>query len=266
LSLQNHFICYDTSAAAAEVLPSQPELSAVNQESSSEIGPPLQSGEERRQEFLQYLTLFGYNPNHTVLQVFRASLFSKPRARPVAVPAVPQRYGGTTFVVIGRTHDESIVSLVAPPARRSRSQPPPSEAYVGYLSFPTNKQPPHERLPLDFTPTHFNYPDRLREQHPGEAFLISLHVPSYFAAHKNELMRKMYRLAKTHKVENSWTPFLQEMEPLGSSQFVVETTTPETVTAANVPAQTEGQELGEQRREAPAPVSHSPPRKTRRAK
>src|ERR687897_757468 len=69
----------------------------------------------RREEVLEYLKLFGYKPDRTILQVHIVGFFNKRRANTRAVEqreAASRRYGGTTFVVVGRTHDPSIMDLV----------------------------------------------------------------------------------------------------------------------------------------------------------
>jgi hypothetical protein len=65
-----------------------------------------------------------------------------------------ERYGGTTFTIVGRTHDPSLATRWTPPVSEKHG-----EAYVGYLSQSTNKSPPHEVLPLDFTPLNVHYPE-----------------------------------------------------------------------------------------------------------
>jgi hypothetical protein len=89
--------------------------------------------EDRRREMFEYLKLFGYNPDRTILQVHVAGFFDKGRPSARAAEkrqATARRYGGTTFVVVGRTHDPSIMDLVIKP-RKKREQASPT--YVGYL-------------------------------------------------------------------------------------------------------------------------------------
>jgi hypothetical protein len=71
----------------------------------------------RQAEILEYLKLFGYKPDRTILQVHIAGFFNKRRAGTKApqIEASARRYGGTTFVVAGRTHDPSIMDLVVKP-------------------------------------------------------------------------------------------------------------------------------------------------------
>jgi hypothetical protein len=114
----------------------------------------------RREEILEYLKLFGYKPDRTILQVHIAGFFTKRHVPSSAVKkrqATAKRYGGTTFVVVGRTHDPSIMGLVTKPRKKPEQASP---GYVGYLW--KNKDPqnraPHEVVPLDFTPMHVPYP------------------------------------------------------------------------------------------------------------
>ena len=60
----------------------------------------------RREEILEYLKLFGYKPDRTILQVHIAGFFNKRQANArerVQREETSRRYGGTTFVVVGRT-------------------------------------------------------------------------------------------------------------------------------------------------------------------
>src|SRR3712207_8001469 len=85
----------------------------------------------RRAEILEYLKLFGYKPDKTILQVHIVGFFNKRRVNSRSVEqreAASRRYGGTTFVVVGRTHDPSIMDLVIRPRKkRERSEEHTSE-------------------------------------------------------------------------------------------------------------------------------------------
>jgi hypothetical protein len=62
----------------------------------------------RREEMLEYLKLFGYKPDRTILLVHIAGFFGRRRPGARAMEqgkATARRYGGTTFVVVGRMHD-----------------------------------------------------------------------------------------------------------------------------------------------------------------
>src|SRR5687767_9992266 len=119
-----------------------------------------QVSSNRRAEILEYLKLFGYKPDRSILQVHIVGFFNKRQAKARAVEqreAAAKRYGGTSFVVVGRTHDPSIMDLVIKPKKKREEMSP---GYVGYLwkSKDPHKRAPHEVIPLDFTPIHVSYP------------------------------------------------------------------------------------------------------------
>src|SRR5919106_5383135 len=69
----------------------------------------------RREEILEYLKLFGYKPDRTILQVHITGFFKKWQVNARAQEkreTTAKRYGGTTFIVVGRTHDPSIIDLL----------------------------------------------------------------------------------------------------------------------------------------------------------
>ena len=173
---------------------------------------------QRRIEFQKYLELFGYKPENTIIQVHIAGFFNKrqPTSREIERRTEStKRYGGTTFIVVGRTHDPSIVDSLIPPKKQDPYQRSPG--YIGYLWKNKDKhnRSPHELLPLDFTPTHISYPDEWKNLFATKGFMIALHVPSYFAKKKNEIMRTLYRIGKQPAaavdVRKKWS-FLQEIE------------------------------------------------------
>lgn len=158
----------------------------------------------RRQEILEYLKLFGYKPDRTILQVHIPGFFNKKGTKPreaAARQAATARYGGTTFVVVGRTHDPSIMQQVVKPKKKDANP-----GYVGYLWQGRDPQgrPPHEVLPLDFTPTHVPYPADWKNTFATKGFLIAMHVQSSFAKDKNALTRKLYKLGKNVDVKGKW--------------------------------------------------------------
>ena len=69
-----------------------------------------------------------------------------------------KRYGGITFVIVGSTHDPSIMDKIVTPKKKDPYDRSPG--YVGYLwkNKDPEKRPPHEIIPLDFTPIHLPYP------------------------------------------------------------------------------------------------------------
>jgi hypothetical protein len=173
----------------------------------------------RREEMLEYLKLFGYQPDRTILQVHIAGFFKKQHPGAMAAEkrqATARRYGGTTFVVVGRTHDPSIMDLVIKPRKKPEQGSP---GYVGYLwknRDPQNR-PPHEVVPLDFTPTHIPYPQDWKNMFATKGFMIALHVPASFAKDKNRLSRALYRAGKNTDVKQRWD-FIGQIRDSGYGQ------------------------------------------------
>ena len=177
----------------------------------------------RQEEILDYLKLFGYKPNRTILQVHLAGFFNKRQANArsqVQRETTARRYGGTTFVVVGRTHDPSIMNLVTKPKKKREETNP---GYMGYLwkSKDPQKRAPHEVIPLDFTPTHVPYPADWKDMFATKGFMLALHVPSSFAKDKNKLTRALYRVGKKADVKKSWD-FIKEIRNNGYGQQAFE--------------------------------------------
>ncbi len=173
----------------------------------------------RRAEILEYLKLFGYKPDRTILQVHIVGFFNKRRASARVVgqrEAASRRYGGTTFVVVGRTHDPSIMDLVIRPKKKREETSP---GYVGYLwkNKDPQKRAPHEVIPLDFAPTHIPYPAEWKNMFATKGFMVALHVPASFAKHKNKLSRVLYRIGKNADVRKRWD-FIEEIRSSGYGQ------------------------------------------------
>jgi hypothetical protein len=171
----------------------------------------------RRKEILEYLELFGYKPDRTIIQVHITGFFRKKGS---AAPreaakreAAAKRYGGTTFVIVGRTHDPAIMEQVIKPRKNSKDASP---GYVGYLwqNRDPEFRPPHEVIPLDFTPTHIAYPKEWKDVFATKGFLLAMHVPSSFAREKGRLTRALYRIGKNANTKEPWT-FLTELKNLG---------------------------------------------------
>jgi hypothetical protein len=182
-----------------------------------------QVSSNRRAEILEYLKLFGYKPDRTILQVHIVGFFNKRRANARAVEqreAAAKRYGVTSFVVVGRTHDPSIMDLVIKPKKKREETSP---GYVGYLwkSKDPHKRAPHEVIPLDFTPVHVSYPADWKNMFATKGFMIALHVPTSFAKHKNDLSRALYRAGKKADVRKRWD-FIEEIRSNGYGQQAVE--------------------------------------------
>jgi len=179
---------------------------------------------ERRIEILEYLRLFGYKPDRTIVQVHVAGFFNKRRANTKAIEkrqTAVKRYGGTTFVVVGRTHDPSIMDLVIKPKKKREDTNP---GYIGYLW--KNKDPqrraPHEIVPLDFTPAHVPYPADWKNMFATKGFMLALHVPASFAKDKNKISRALYQAGKKVDVRKRWD-FLKEITNSGyGEQQIIE--------------------------------------------
>jgi hypothetical protein len=173
--------------------------------------------ENRRQEIYEFMSLFGYKPDRTILQVHITGFFKKRTYSQSQIEqhkAAIKRYGGTTFVVIGRTHDPSIMDFVTRPKQNSPYDRSPG--YVGYLWKNKDRQgrAPHEVVPLDFIPVHLPYPEDWKNRFATKGFMIALHVPSALAKNKNTLTRALYRIGKTRvDVKKEWK-FLNELKNL----------------------------------------------------
>lgn len=175
--------------------------------------------QHRRQEILEYLKLFGYKPENTILKVHVAGFFGKKKGGSGSAreaekrKEAAKRYGGTTFVVVGRTHDPSIIEQAARPRTKDGSP-----GYVGYLwmNKDPHKRPPHEIVPLDFTPVHFKYPQDWKDAFATKGMLLAMHVPASFAKDKGGLTRALYRIGKGEAadVKQEWR-FLEELKRYG---------------------------------------------------
>src|SRR6266513_773965 len=118
--------------------------------------------DKRRTEIYEYLKLFGYKPDKTIIQVHITGFFRKKgqtgQKEKERYTAAVKRYGGTSFVIVGRTYDPSITEIVVKPKKKNPLDTSPG--YVGYLwkNKDPQKRDPHEIIPLDFTPNHLPYP------------------------------------------------------------------------------------------------------------
>jgi hypothetical protein len=182
---------------------------------------PNQVSANRRNEIHEYLKLFGYKPDKTIIQVHITGFFRKKGQQPSQKEkerhaAAVKRYGGTSFVIVGRTHDPSIIENVAKPKKKNPLDTSPG--YVGYLwkNKDPQKRAPHDVLPLDFTPIHLPYPTDWKNIFATKGFMLALHVPASFAKDKNRLTRALYRLGKSGivNVKNEWT-FLNDISQFG---------------------------------------------------
>jgi hypothetical protein len=177
--------------------------------------------QNRRQEIYEYLRLFGYKPDNTILQVHITGFFKKKKYSQRELEkykSAVKRYGGTTFVVVGRTHDPSIMDKIVTPKKKDPYERSPG--YVGYLW--KNKdpkiRPPHEIIPLDFIPIHLPYPTEWKNMFATKGFMIALHVPSSFAKYKNKLTRALYRVGRKSSnidVRKEWS-FLDDLRSISA--------------------------------------------------
>lgn len=177
----------------------------------------------RRNEIYEYLKLFGYKPDKTIIQVHITGFFRKKGQQQSSqkeierTAAAIKRYGGTSFVVVGRTHDPFIMENIVKP--KTKNTVVNSPGYMGYLwkNKDPQKRDPHEVIPLDFTPIHLPYPSDWKNMFSTKGFLLALHVPSSFAKNKNRLTRALYHVAKKSSVidiKKEWT-FLNDIRQYG---------------------------------------------------
>ena len=185
--------------------------------------------DNRRNEIHEYLRLFGYKPDKTIIQVHITGFFRKKgqqrsQKEKERHTAAVKRYGGTSFVIVGRTHDPSIIENVVKPKKKNPLDTSPG--YVGYLwkNKDPQKRAPHDVLPLDFTPIHLPYPTDWKNIFATKGFMVALHVPASFAKDKNRLTRALYRLGKSGivDVKNEWT-FLNDIRQFGFNKMQQQT-------------------------------------------
>lgn len=178
----------------------------------------IQTPPNRRQEILEYLKLFGYKPEKTILQMHIIGFFNKRRLNQRELEQktkAVKRYGGTSFIVVGRTYDPSIIDKAIKP--KSKDPLKSSPGYVGYLwkNKDLDNKSPHELIPLDFTPIHLLYPDDWKKMFGTKGFLIAMHVPTTFVKDKNKITRALYRIAKNGPdIRKEWN-FLNDLKNLG---------------------------------------------------
>lgn len=178
----------------------------------------IQVPPNRTNEIEQFLKLFGYNSEKTILQVHLIGFFRKKNLNQREIEQKSKsvkRYGGTSFIVVGRTYNPAIIENVIRP--KSKDPLESSPGYIGYLwkdKNPHNK-PPHELIPLDFTPVHLPYPDDWKKMFATKGFLIAMHVPTSFVKDKNKIIRALYRIAKNGlDIRKEWN-FLNDIKNLG---------------------------------------------------
>ncbi len=178
----------------------------------------------RRAEIREYLKLFGYKPETTILQIHIAGFFRKKMIgysqSKEQKSKTYSRYGGASFIVVGRTHDPKIMELVIKPKTTNPLKLSPG--YIGYLwkRKNINNQSPDEILPLDFTPVHLQYPDDWKKLFATKGFLVAMHVPVSFVKDKNLIIRKLYSISKTGiDIKKQWD-FLNVLKNFGFTYTV----------------------------------------------
>src|SRR5919112_6402948 len=192
---------------------------------------------KRRDEIYEYLKLFGYKADKTIIQVHVTGFFrrkgqqadQKEKARKAAAI---KRYGGISFVIVGRTHDPLIMENVIKPKKRNPLDTSPG--YIGYLwkNKDPQKRAPHEVIPLDFTPLHLPYPTDWKNMFATKGFMLALHVPASFAKDKNRLTRALYRIGKNGNVvdvKKEWT-FINDLRQFGINNVQQHQTVSTTIT------------------------------------
>jgi hypothetical protein len=164
--------------------------------------------QNRPNEIYEFMKLFGYKPERSIVQVHLTGFFRKKKYTPREIEqhkTATKRYGGTTFVVIGRTHDPSIMEMVVKPKKKNPYDNSPG--YIGYLwkNKDPQKRAPHEIIPLDFTPIHLPYPTDWKNMFATKGFMLAMHVPSFLAKDKSKLTRSLYRIGKSSvDVKQEW--------------------------------------------------------------
>jgi hypothetical protein len=195
--------------------------------------------QNRRNEIYEFMKLFGYKPERSIVQVHLTGFFKKKKYTPREIEqhkTTTKRYGGTTFVVIGRTHDPSIMEMVVKPKKKNPYDNSPG--YIGYLwkNKDAQKRAPHEIIPLDFTPIHLPYPTDWKNMFATKGFMLAMHVPSFLAKDKSKLTRALYRIGKSrvdikqewnflNELKNIITSFRQEDASIDNNQTITKTKT-----------------------------------------
>ena len=197
-----------------------------------------QVSDNRRNEIHEYLKLFGYKPDKTIIQVHITGFFRKKGQQQnnqkdkERRAATVKRYGGTSFVIVGRTHDPAIIETVVKPKKKNPLYTSPG--YIGYLwkNKDPQKRAPHEVIPLDFTPLHLPYPTDWKNMFATKGFMLALHVPASFAKDKNRLTRALYRIGKNGNVvdvKKEWT-FINDLRQFGINNVQQHQTVSTTIT------------------------------------
>jgi len=158
-------------------------------EQSKELTEPIIVPFNRRNEFEDYLGLFGYNKERSILIIYNVHF--KPSDK--------------TFVIVGITYDPTIKKIMTPF----------DENPTGYMGLITKNQDkyPHQLLPLDFTPVFLSYPKGWKGNFKSSGFFVGLQIPSRFLQKKEELEKKIKEL-RDIDVSEPWL-WLQEVNQFG---------------------------------------------------
>ena len=184
--------------------------------------------QNRRDEIYEFMKLFGYKPERSIVQIHLTGFFRKKKYTPREIEqhkTATKRYGGTTFVVIGRTHDPSIMEMVVKPKKKNPYDNSPG--YIGYLwkNKDPQKRAPHEIIPLDFTPIHLPYPTDWKNMFATKGFMLAMHVPSFLAKDKSKLTRSLYRIGKSRvDIKQEWK-FLNDLKNVVTASRQLERST-----------------------------------------
>ena len=181
------------------------DISKQQQIVSTQVPP------NRRSEIEQFLKLFGYNSEKTILQVHLIGFFRKKNLNQREIEQKSKsvkRYGGTSFIIVGRTYDPAIIENVIRPKRKDPLQ-------SSWKDKNRQNKKPHELITLDFTPVHLPYPNDWKKMFATKGFLIAMHVPTSFVKDKNKITRALYRIAKNGlDIRKEWN-FLNDIKNLG---------------------------------------------------
>ena len=97
----------------------------------------IQVPQNRRNEIKEYLKLFGYKSEKTIIQVHIVGFLNKRRLNQRELEQkskAVRRYGGTSFIIVGRTYDPSIIEKVIKPKAKD-----PLESNPGYIGIPVER-------------------------------------------------------------------------------------------------------------------------------
>ena len=157
---------------------------------------------DRRDEIRRYLSLFGYNPEDSVLEVYLAHA--------AAESGKDGEASSSNFVILGRTYDPVLgFDLIHP----QKARPGVSRGYLGCLSthLDENEKPPHEVLPLDFTPRELAYPEEWRSLYPPVELLVGMQIPEEASSTAEDVRAGLQARAEDLDVREGWD-FLQDFE------------------------------------------------------